>query len=163
MGVVYAKINGPTASGGPLLTSGIALKGCTFSALITLKNARDVGNVRHGLIKETELREMTVRAMVDTGAITLVINDDMRQQLGLGIESACEATLTNDRKEACQLTEPVMIYWKDRMTSCQALVVPGNSEVLLGAMPLEGMDLMVNPVDRELVGVHGDKPVYLIK
>ena len=135
----------------------------TVYAKITLKNARDVGNARHGLIKEPEVREMTVRAMVDTGAITLVINDAMRQQLGLGIESTCEATLANDRKEVCQLTEPVTIYWENRMTSCQALVVPGKGEALLGAMPLEGMDLMVNPVDRKLVGVHGDKPIYLLK
>jgi clan AA aspartic protease len=135
----------------------------TVYAKITLKNARDVGNVRQGLIKEPEIREMTVQAMVDTGAITLVINDDMRQQLGLSVESTCAATLANDQKAVCQLTEAVSIYWEDRMTSCQALVVPGNGEVLLGAMPLEGMDLMVNPIDRGLVGVHGDKPVYLIK
>jgi hypothetical protein len=34
--------------------------------------------------------------------------------------------------------------------------------VLLGAIPLEGMDLMVNPVAGELVGVHGDEPLGMI-
>jgi hypothetical protein len=28
--------------------------------------------------------------------------------------------------------------------------------------PLEGMDLMVNPIDQKLAGVHGDKAVYLV-
>jgi clan AA aspartic protease len=130
---------------------------------ITLKNAGDVSNVRRGLIKEPEIREATVRAMVDTGAITLVINEAMRKKLGLAVTETREATLANDKKERCQITEPVEVHWKDRLTSCSALVIPGDGEVLLGAIPLEGMDLMVNPVDRELVGAHGDKAVYLVK
>jgi clan AA aspartic protease len=129
---------------------------------ITLKNAVDVGSVKRGYIKGPDIRETTVRAVVDTGAITLVINEGVRQKLGLGIESKREATLANNQKELCPLTEPVEVHWKDRMTSCQALVVPGNKEVLLGAIPLEGMDLMVNPVGRELIGAHGDKPVYML-
>ncbi|GHV91900.1 hypothetical protein AGMMS50268_24030 [Spirochaetia bacterium] len=60
------------------------------------------------------------------------------------------------------MTEAVAVHWKDRMTACQALVVPGAGEVLLGAIALEGMDLMVNPVDQKLVGIHGDKPLSLV-
>jgi clan AA aspartic protease len=135
----------------------------TVYAKVTLKNARDVGNARHGLIKEPEVRETNVRAMVDTGAITLVINEAVLKELGLGIVDHRKATLANDKKELCQVTEGVAIYWKDRVTLCQALVIPGHGEVLLGAMPLEGLDLMVNPVEGELVGAHGDEPVYLIK
>ena len=129
---------------------------------IILKNAGDVTNARRGYIKEPEVREITVRAVVDTGAMSLVINEDVRQKLGLSIESTGEATLANDQKVVCQITEPVAIHWKNRLTSCQALVIPGNREVLLGAIPLEGMDLMVNPVGRELVCAHGDEPAYMV-
>ena len=41
------------------------------------------------------------------------------------------------------------------------MVIPGAESVLLGAIALEGMDLMVNPIDRELVGVHGKTEEYL--
>jgi hypothetical protein len=42
--------------------------------------------------------------------------------------------------------------------TCRPWVVPGAKEVLLGAIPLEDMDLMVDPVRQQLVGVHGDEP-----
>jgi hypothetical protein len=44
-----------------------------------------------------------------------------------------------------------------------AVVVKGASEFLLGVLPLEGMDLMVDPVNQRLVGAHGDQPVYRAK
>jgi hypothetical protein len=37
-----------------------------------------------------------------------------------------------------------------------------NGGVLIGAISLEGMDLMINPVDQKLVGVHGDKAICLV-
>jgi clan AA aspartic protease len=134
----------------------------TVYAEITLKNAGDKIRVEEGLIKDREIREMTVRAIVDTGAITLVINEETCQKLGLKVVELRETNFANGQKEICKLTEPVDVHWKDRLTSCQALVVPGNGEVLLGAIPLEGMDLMVNPVGQELVGVHGDKALSLV-
>jgi hypothetical protein len=57
----------------------------------------------------------------------------------------------------------VEVHWKNRSTSCEAIVLPNSDEVLLGAIPLEGMDLMVNPVEQVLVGVHGDEPLCLVK
>jgi hypothetical protein len=44
-----------------------------------------------------------------------------------------------------------------------ALLLPGAEEVLLGAIPLEDMDLVVDPAVRELKGAHGDEVVCLIK
>ncbi|WP_010259173.1 aspartyl protease family protein [Treponema primitia] len=129
---------------------------------ITLKNAIDVGNAKRGYIKPEEVRAITVRAIVDTGAITLVINEGLRQQLGLEVEKTSEATLGNDTKAVCKLTEPVTVHWKDRSASCQALVASENGETLLGAIPLEGLDLVVNPVDQKLTGAHGDEVLYLL-
>jgi hypothetical protein len=37
--------------------------------------------------------------------------------------------------------------------------MPGNGEALLGVIPLESLDLMVDPVDQQVVGKHGDKAV----
>jgi predicted aspartyl protease len=54
-------------------------------AEITLKNSGDLSNVRHGIIPDTEVRTLTLAALVDTGASTLVINEDICRQLGLSI------------------------------------------------------------------------------
>jgi predicted aspartyl protease len=104
-----------------------------------------------------------VQALVDTGAGTLVITEGVRKKLGLRIRALRKATFGNNTKEVCKLTEPVEIHWKDRLTACSALVVSGEGEVLLGAIPLEDMDLIVNPAGRELVGAHGDDVVCLVK
>ncbi|MDR0474657.1 MAG: hypothetical protein LBH43_13425 [Treponema sp.] len=42
-------------------------------------------------------------------------------------------------------------------------LVKGSSEFLLGVLPLEVMDLMVDTVNQRLVGAHGDHPVYRAK
>jgi len=41
--------------------------------------------------------------------------------------------------------------------------MPNANNVLLGAIPLEAMDLIINPSKQELIGAHGDKIVYMIK
>jgi len=132
-------------------------------AEIILKNAWDITNARHGIITEPEIRQTTVTAMVDTGAATLIINEDIRRQLGLSVESTYEAELADGSMQVYGLTEPVQIQWKNRKTSCDAVVIPNASDVLLGAIPLEALDLIINPLKQELTGAHGDKVVYIIK
>ena len=135
--------------------------GTTF-AEITIKNAYDEGKAREGLIQEQEVRSVTVQAVVDTGAMSLVINEEMQQKLGLKTARKRHALVANGQRVPCEETEPVSIYWKERQSSLSAVVVPGARVVLLGAIPLESMDLMVNPVTQELIGAHGDVEECLI-
>jgi len=127
-------------------------------AEITLKNAWDVTNVRRGLVKETEVRQTVVKAVVDTGAMTLVINERLRRQLGLGLVGTRKATLADNTKKIVKIAEAVEVHWKNRLMVCQPWVVDSGN-ILLGAIPLENMDLMVDPGKQTLVGVHGKKEV----
>jgi hypothetical protein len=67
-----------------------------------------------------------------------------------------ESTLANGEKVICKIAETVEVCWKDRSMTCRPWVLPGASGVLLGAIPLEDMDLMVDPANLRLVGAHGD-------
>jgi len=49
------------------------------------------------------------------------------------------------------------VQWKDRETIVQAVIIPGSEKILFGALAMEAMDLMVDPVNQQVVGVHGDK------
>jgi clan AA aspartic protease len=100
--------------------------------------------------------------VVDTGAATLIINEAIRQQLGLEIEKEYEATLADGSDHAYALTETVLIQWKDRDMTCRAVVIPNAREILLGAIPLEAMDLIINPLKQELTGAHGDTALFRI-
>jgi hypothetical protein len=140
---------------------------------ITLVNIEDQGMANRGYMPQDQVRRLTVNAVVDTGASTgtcgpLIINEEIRAKLGLHVEDTGEVTLAGGIKAPCQETELVKIYWKNRRAACEAVVIPGEVDVLLGALPgdlrsLEAMDLMVHPKKREVIGAHGDKVLYVVK
>ncbi|MDR3303379.1 MAG: retroviral-like aspartic protease family protein [Treponema sp.] len=130
---------------------------------ITLKNTTDAGMAERGLIKEAEVRQTTVNALVDTGAWTLVINEAIRAQLGLKIREHSDATVAGGKVEECDITEPVTVCWQDRETECRAVVLPEEEDVLLGAYPLKGMDLVIHPGLETIIGAHGGKVYYMVK
>ena len=129
---------------------------------ITLKNSKDIFKAEVGMIQKSEIRQATVDVMVDTGASMLVINEQLYQQFGLGFIEERETTFANDTKEMCKITEPLVIKWEDRTTTMPALVVGNVSDLLLGVLPLEGMDLIVDTVNQKLIGAHGKQPVYRV-
>ena len=97
----------------------------TVYADIILTNAGDRINVHRGLITEPEVRRTTVTAIVDTGAAPLFITEAVCQQLGLVTEGERNARTANGARIACKVTEPVDIQWKERATTCRAVVMPG--------------------------------------
>jgi clan AA aspartic protease len=134
----------------------------TVYAEITLKNTFDVVKAQEGIIPAEDVRETTVQALVDTGAGTLVINEELCQKLGLRIRGLRRAELADGTKQVYQMTESVEVHWKDREMICQALVLPGAREALLGAIPLEGMDLIVDPTEQILKGAHGEEALLRV-
>ena len=129
---------------------------------VTLKNSRDVTNAGCGIINEREIHQKTVKALVDTGAFTLAIDEELRQELGLEITGRKKVALANNEKVIYQRTEPVDIHWKDRSASIRAVVLPETNNILLGALPLEEMDLIVDPAREKLIGRHGDDEVHFL-
>jgi len=130
---------------------------------ITLRNVRDIFNAEDGKIKEQDIRQTTVNALVDTGAWTLIINKDTCEKLGLHTVGTETATLADGSKTVYDLAGPLEVRWNNRRTVCEALVLPEAEEVLLGAIPLEAMDLIVHPRKEEVVGAHGDQIIHSVK
>jgi len=125
------------------------------SVEITVKNVMDMSLAQAGYITENNVHSVTLTAIVDTGATTLVIDEKTFNQLGLSVVKTRDINLAGGGKIECKVTDPVHIQWKDRFAVVNAVVLPAGKP-LLGVIPLEFMDLMVDPVNRELVGVHGD-------
>ena len=135
----------------------------TVKTQITLKNAGDVTMAQRGHITDAQVRTLTVEAMADTGAWTLVIDEDTCQKLGLRLEGPEPGVLADGSTVVYQITDGVEVHWQNRKTVCPALVVPGADEILFGALPMEGMDLIVHPRKEEVVGAHGDTALYKLK
>jgi len=129
---------------------------------ITLKNVEDEILAKGGLLKKEDIRQINLVALVDTGAWTLVINEAVRQELGIPITGIEPGTLADGSQKPYNLAGPLEVRWKDRRFVCEALVLPDAKDILLGAIPLEGMDLTINPRTEEVVGVHGDEVLHHI-
>jgi len=129
---------------------------------ITLKNAEDLLRVKDGLMPEQKIRQVTVNALVDSGAWTLVINESTREQLGLEAERVAPGILADGTKSMYKVIGPLEIAWKDRFYIGEALVVPNAEENLLGAIPLEALDLTINPRTEQVVGAHGDEIMHML-
>ena len=60
---------------------------------------------------------------------------------------------------------PIEIRFKNRFSTTNALVLPGNEEVLLGAIPMEEMDVLIHPNKEQLIvnPEHPNKPQMVLK
>ena len=126
---------------------------------ITLLNSVDVVLAKRGDLPKENIRKMEVNAMVDSGAMTLTITEEIAEQLGLEVQDRTEVTLADGSFRKCDFVGPVDVRFENRLISCNALVLPGADEILLGVIPLEGMDVLIDPVSQKLI-VHPDRPLY---
>ena len=98
--------------------------------------------------RRTELRPVRVRALADTGALTLCIPEHVALQLELETESTREISVADGRKMSAPYVGPIRVGFENRICFVGALVL--GDEVLLGAVPMEDMDLVVSPGRREV-------------
>ena len=85
-------------------------------------------------------------ALADTGATYLVIPDHVRIQLALDETGRKEITLADGSRKMVPYVGPIETRFKNRVAFVGAIVM--GDEVLLGAIPMEDMDLVVVPQQR---------------
>jgi clan AA aspartic protease len=98
--------------------------------------------------RKPELQPIEVDALADSGAVHLCIPPHVQIQLGLDEITKKEATLADGKKVLVPYVGPVELRFKNRVGFTGALVM--GDEVLLGAIPMEDMDLVVIPKTRTL-------------
>ena len=128
---------------------------------IVLINSDDLVDARRHRIGEDEVRKMSINILVDTGSIMLAINENIQEQLQLPIVEKRKVQLANGHIAEYDVAAPVELRFNNRRTVCSAIVLPGDSEPLLGAIPLEDMDVLIHPARQELI-VHPDHPYFAV-
>jgi len=128
---------------------------------IELINSDDLALVRRGYLKETEVRKMKVKALVDSGAMMLSVNETIKVQLGLPVLDRQMGELADGSKQSFEIAGPVDIRFANRQTTVRAVVLPGDTEPLLGSIPMEDMDVLIDPRGQRLI-VNPSNP-YLAK
>ncbi len=112
---------------------------------LELVSAEDVALARKGYITKEQIKKENVTALVDSGAYMMCINEHIQNQLDLPVVDTMEADLADGTLQTMNVVGPLIINFKNRTTSCNAVVLPGESEVLLGAIPMEDMDVVLVP------------------
>jgi clan AA aspartic protease len=98
--------------------------------------------------RQPELRPVEVSALADTGALMLCIPEHLVLQLQLEQESFREVTVADGRVMRVPYVGPVRVAYQGRSCFVGALVL--GDAVLLGAVPMEDMDLIVHPARQRL-------------
>jgi len=105
--------------------------------------------------REDAISPIKVQALADTGAVHLCIPEHLRIQLKLEEIDKKEVTLASGDKKLVPYVGPIEIRFKNRVGFSGALVM--GDQVLLGAIPMEDMDLVVIPRFRT-IDVNPDSP-----
>lgn len=115
--------------------------------------------VRRHMMDEDEVRKMYVTMLVDSGAYNLCINEVIQEQLQFPIVEKRKAQLANGSIEEYDVVDNVQVRFKNRATTCRAMILSGDTEPLFGAIPMEDMDLIIHPLKQELL-VNPEHPYF---
>ena len=98
--------------------------------------------------KKTDIESITVKSLVDTGALHLCVPEHVAIQLELEELYKREVTTADGKKHLVPYMGPLTLKFENRACFTGALVF--GDEVLLGAVPMEDMDVLVSPAKQTL-------------
>ncbi len=113
------------------------------------------GNVLLRNPRLPDLAPVNVEALADSGAVHLCIPEHIQIQLKLEAIDNNEVTLADGSKKLVPYVGPIELRFKNRVGFAGALVM--GDQVLLGAIPMEDMDLVIIPKTRT-VDLNPDSP-----
>jgi clan AA aspartic protease len=117
---------------------------------IKLINSVDEELALRGSVAPDEVRSMEIEALVDTGATMLMLPADVVERLGVRIAGQRNVRYADGRVEPLPWVAGVKIVILGRETVVTALVGAAGTTPLIGQIPLEELDLLVDPKSREL-------------
>lgn len=132
------------------------------TAEITVENTGDLWDAKNGRIADGAVRRMTIPdALVDTGATLLSLPRTAIEQLGLG-RVATKRIIASSGPAETGIYESVRLTILGRSCTMDVLEVPDGVPALIGQIPLEHLDFVVDLRNRKLTGnpAHGGEHVY---
>jgi clan AA aspartic protease len=117
---------------------------------IKLVNSYDEERALQGALPADQVRSLEIEALVDTGATMLVLPADVVEKLGVRILGHRNVRYADGRTSPIPWVGGVKITILGRETIVTALVEGAGTMPLIGQIPLEELDLLVDPKSREL-------------
>ncbi|MEX0717078.1 MAG: retropepsin-like aspartic protease [Planctomycetaceae bacterium] len=123
----------------------------------TVENLQDLWDVDRGMLRPDEIRSIAVDdALVDTGATTLALPTRFIERLGLRKTYEKQAT-SSQGVALVNVYDAVRLTIGDRFCTVDVIEIPDDVPVLIGQIPLEMLDYVVDLQSRKLIGnpAHG--------
>ena len=117
---------------------------------VELENTVDRDNASDGLRDESTVRRATVDGVVDTGAVMLVLPEDVVGRLGLRTRREVVVVYANEYRETRPVAGPVRVQIGNRFMIAECVIGPPQSEPLIGRIVLEALDLVADCTNRTL-------------
>lgn len=119
---------------------------------VLLENLEDLFRANSGEISKEQVRSIAVPdALVDTGAVMLSVPKQLIAQLGLKpFRSRTVRTVGGIVQTT--IYRAVQLSVQGREVTCDVAEIPDDCPVLIGQIPLEGMDFVVDPIGQRLIG-----------
>lgn len=131
----------------------------TTEALV--ENLKDLWDAERGILANSQVRRIQLPdALVDTGATTLALPTRLIRQLGLAKSHEKSAT-TSQGRTTVGIYEAVRLTIQKRTCVVEVMEVADDVPTLIGQVPLEMLDLVVDLQGRRLSGnpAHGGEHV----
>jgi clan AA aspartic protease len=128
----------------------------------TIENLKDLWAAEEKRLAENQIRRVVVNdALVDTGATLLSLPTSMIQKLGLS-KTSNKRVVTSAGFADANLYEAVRLTIQGRSCTMDVLEVPDGVLALIGQIPLEHLDFVVDPRNQKLIGnpAHGGEHTY---
>jgi len=117
---------------------------------IELENYVDRYLADEGKIKSSQVRKVTINALVDTGATMLILPQDVVERLGLKTSRKVIVTYAGGRRDECDVAGGLIVKIGDRHAYMECIVGQPTSEALIGQVVLKVLDLLVDPREQKL-------------
>ena len=117
---------------------------------IKLTNSYDEDKVSSGYWQPEQVRSLEIEALVDTGATMLMLPADVVERLGLKEKGRRKVRYANGKEDEVPWVGGVRLTLLGRDMIASALVEPAGTTALIGQIPLEELDLLVDPKSRSL-------------
>lgn len=129
---------------------------------VTIENLKDLWDAERGMVAADQVRRITVPdALVDTAASLLSLPTRMIQLLGL-TKVAEKQVKTSLGTGTASVYAAVRLTIQDRFCTTDVMEVPDEVPVLVGQLPLENLDFVIDPRSHRLIGnpAHGGEHMF---
>lgn len=107
-------------------------------------NRKDRHLAESGFKPQEEVRETSIKGIVDTGAAMLVLPETVARQLGLTKSGEANVRFADQRTATREIVRDVEVEILGRRSTFDAIVEPGRTDALIGAIVLEALDMVVD-------------------